>query len=123
MAKLVQRALGAFVPPPVPNFLDLAKNDDGELDVSQWFISRAFRSAELEEGFAKYTFALWRPRIQIISVTAIVFEVCSLTETYFCDCGTRLSTYSGPILVYLLTLPMVILLANAALYGGFAALW
>lgn len=99
-----------------PNLADLAKNEDGELDTSQYIISRRFTSPELEGTFAHFTFWSWRPRVLWVSVMAFLYELYNLIEIAICHCGTRVDAFSGPTLINLLTLPSVVLLANCILF-------
>ena len=118
LMRLVSTMIASHIPvPSLSELLPPTHGSTAELDSSQWILSRKFRNEALEQSFVQYQLQMWRPRLQLSVVILFVAEVSWLVESALCGCGTRVDTFSGPMLIHVLVFPSAMMLLIALIFS------
>ena len=110
---------------PIPRLLaELDMRSDGTLDLRRSALSGRFVSAKLEDAYNAYLFAIWLPRLKLLSAVVIVSELYAFIDSFYCcdsfycSCGTRFGVYHGAALIFSYVFPSSVLVITLLLLSS-----
>jgi len=73
---------------------------------SQYTLSRKFKDSSLEAGYRTQLFITWSPRVRRMAVLLLLYQAGHTIHAFACQCGTKIDTFSGPMLYFSFIFPL-----------------